>query len=328
MTSKIWILAEHQEGEFNPIVAELLTEAEKLKYSLGCESQAVVLASSEGLPQLSLLREYGSDTILLNSHNIFNEYDADLNVQVLDDAAHQYKPRIILVGETSTGTELARRLATRLEASFVPEYTHMEVQGDSLVVTRLVFSGKIGAKVIPLHEPLVATLKPGVIRTKKSRIPGIGKVEEMKIVPIPKQKRVQVIERYTADAESLDLREADIVVGAGKGLGSDDGFVFLQELARELNARVGGTRRAVDKGWISSEDQIGQTGQIISPRLYIAVGISGTSHHVVGIRDANLIIAINTDRNAPIFTLSNLGVIGDAKQVLPAIVKCLKSLEK
>ncbi|MFC1990967.1 electron transfer flavoprotein subunit alpha/FixB family protein [Chloroflexota bacterium] len=328
MTDNIWVFAELDEGEFTPVVVELLSEANRLKSSIGGEVEAVVLAGTERLPQLSLLREYGADNILLVHHDCISERNPEVYVQVLAEAVHQYEPRLVLVGETPVSSQLARRLVARLGASFVTDYTRIQSQGNSLLVTRLVYSGKVGATIRAFNRPLIATLKPGVMRVEKPRTPGMGEVKELVGTVIPRQKHMEVIERLPADPESMELSEADIVVGAGKGLGSDDNFALLQEMARELKAKVGGTRRAVDMGWISSEELLGQTGKIIAPRLYIAAGVSGASHHIAGIRDANLKVAINTDRNAPIFTLSDLGVIGDVRQVLTALIRGIKAVNK
>lgn len=328
MTDKLWVLVEHQDGELNPVVFELLTEAAKLKTDIGGEVEAVILAGNKGVSQLSELSEYGAQTILVGRNNSLSEYDADIHVPVLAELALRYKPRLILVGETPVGSQISRRLASRLGVSFVSDYTRIQVQRNSLVATRLVYNGKVGATLKVLHEPLVATLKPGMIRINKPMNSCFKKVEEVIINSIPRHKRVEVIKNLPLDPEGMELSEADIVVGAGKGVCFAESFPLLQEMAIELKAKVGGSRRAVDKGWVPSKDLIGQTGQTISPQLYIAVGISGASHHLAGIRDAKLKIAINIDRHAPIFNQSDLSVVGDAQQVLPAITRHIRALKQ
>lgn len=327
MAEEILVFAEHYQGDFHPVVNELMVEATKLEKSLDAKVGVLVLSGIRNVPELFKLGEWGAQVIYHVCQDSLDEYAAEVYLQVLKNAVSQLKPGALLFGETPMGSELSRRLAVQIGASFVPDYTRIQTEANRYVLNRLMYQGKIGATVLALKKPLVATLSPGAVGLEKHGSPGAGKVQQLTIDLTQRSGKVHVLERFQEDAGDIDVTEAEIVIGAGRGVGSDAGFSQVEELAKIVGASVGGTRRAVDRGWISSEKLIGQTGKRIAPSVYLAIGVSGASHHVGGIRDAKRIIALNIDRNAPIFKLADLGVASDAQKTLAALIKRIKEMQ-
>ncbi len=328
MIGEVWVFGEHKGGEFHPVVRELLGEARKVADTLKADVGLIVLADVAGTPDLSPASEYGAQTVYFLRHPELETYSVDNSVQALAEAVGKRAPYLLIIGETPSGREISRRLAARLKTSFIPNFARVQTEGNSLVFTAPMYDGKVEANFAALKRPIVATLRPGAAGLIKPKFQTKSRVEELPVSFTPGPERVQPIERLPVEPGSLDLNETDVVIGAGRGLGSKATFASLQGLAKALRASIGGTRRAISLGWISSDQLIGQTGRTISPELYMAIGISGASHHLVGIRDSKLIVAINTDRTAPILVQADLAVICDAEQFINAFLKRVESLKR
>ena len=234
----------------------------------------------------------------------------------------------MLVGGTAMGRDLAPRAAARLETACASDLVHVEVDGDgTLRGRRPVYSGKALATVaIPAARPCVATLRPTIFplpEADDSR--SAERIDGPAAVP-PDALKVRTIRLETPAERELDVAEASIVVSGGRGLKEPENFSLVRELAKTLGAAVGASRAVVDAGWIPHKHQVGQTGKVVSPNLYIACGISGAIQHLAGMSSSKVIVAINKDADAPIFKLADYGIVGDLFEVLPALTAAVKEL--
>ncbi|MDI3270427.1 MAG: electron transfer flavoprotein subunit alpha/FixB family protein [Bacillota bacterium] len=239
---------------------------------------------------------------------------------LLGDALAKEGVAAILLTSGGLGSSLAPRLAARLKGSVVSEATGVEEGSQGLTVTRPVYGGKAEAKILLKARPAVVTVKPGAFDAPEAQ--GKGNIQELSG---SLEEEVQVLGREEVKAEGIPLNAAPVVVSGGRGVGGPEPFQNeLKELADLLGGAVGASLAAVDAGWVSPALQVGQTGTAVSPQVYIAVGISGASQHVAGISSARHIVAINNSKDAPIFKVADVGVVGDFKTIIPALIKALK----
>jgi electron transfer flavoprotein alpha subunit len=233
-----------------------------------------------------------------------------------------------LIPATSVGEELAARVAVRIKTGVVTECTLLEMTKEGLLaMTRPSYGGKVNITMIcPSARPQMATVQPGAMRIDEPDQSRKVEVVKVSVKVKPRELRSRIVGFMKGDPRTMDLSEAEIIVAGGQGVGSVDKFSVIEELADLLGACVGGTRSVVDAGWIPFERQIGQTGKTVAPRCYIACGISGAIQHVMGMKESKTIIAINIDRNAPIFKLADIGIVEDLHKVIPALIKELQEL--
>jgi electron transfer flavoprotein alpha subunit len=270
----------------------------------------------------AVLAQYGADKVYLVEHPIFQTYSTDRFIITLYNMIKKYEPAIFLCGASALGKDLAPSLASKLRTGLVTNCTILKRNAQGLVeMTRDSYRGKVHETRICLSMlPQMATIKPGVI--------GIGRPDSSRKAEIILESLISDIEPVRtrslgvikADPKIVDVSEADIIVAAGRGTGDNKTFSMIQELADLLSASVGGTRPAVDAGWITFERQIGQTGKTVAPKLFIALGISGATQHTMGMKDSRLIIAVNNDRAAPIFKMADVGILMDLQQLMPALI--------
>jgi len=243
------------------------------------------------------------------------------------DLVRQKRPEVILMGATSTGRDLAPRVATRLKTGLTADCTGLEIEKGTrnLIQTRPALGGNIMASIIsPHHRPQMATVRPRVM--KKARPSGNRRGEIIEVKPdfTQEDKMVEVVKFIKEEREIEDLQEAEIIVSGGRGLGKAENFSLIRKLARLLGGAVGASRAVVDAGWIPSYHQVGQTGKTVQPKLYIACGISGAIQHQVGMRNSEIIVAINKDPNAPIFDIATYGIVQDLHKFLPVLIEKLE----
>jgi electron transfer flavoprotein alpha subunit len=247
-------------------------------------------------------------------------FDSDLFTPILFDIAMNRRPKIILFGASIRDKQLASRLAAKLGAGLAMECTELALEGERLIATRSMYGSKLIAKVAIEGTPQIATLRSNVFPT--ATVEKTGEIEHVEIKL--SASRVRLIEKKQ-NTYKLDLTEADVVVSGGRGMGGPD-FSVLEELSALLCGAVGATRSAVDEGWRPHSDQVGQTGKVVSPKLYIAAGISGAIQHIAGMGSSNCIVAINKDPEAPILRYADYGLIGDLFDVVPAITKEVRKI--
>jgi electron transfer flavoprotein alpha subunit len=280
---------------------------------------AVVLGSGV-LSAASGLKHYGADRVKVCDASELANFDSDCFTPILFDIAMNQRPKIILFGASIRDKQLSTRLAAKLDAGLAMECTELALDGERLIATRSMYGSKLIAKVAIEGSPQIATLRSNVFPT--ATVEKTGEIEHVEIKLAA--SRVRLIEKKQSTCK-LDLTEADVVVSGGRGMGGPD-FSVIEELSTLLCGAVGATRSAVDEGWRPHSDQVGQTGKVVSPKLYIAAGISGAIQHIAGMGSSNCIVAINKDPEAPILRYADYGLIGDLFDVVPAITKEVRKI--
>lgn len=322
----VWVAMELEHGQVHSVSYELLGEGRKLADKRGVELAAVVMGDSrEALHRAATNAfEFGADKVYLVCDPVLAHYRNEVATKALTDLVNRYQPEILLLGATNLGRDLAGSVATTLETGLTADCTELAIDEEgSLAATRPTFGGSLLCTIFTLnYRPQMATVRPRVLAMPEP-VPGrIGMIVEHPL-DLAEDDIVTKVVSFVADRDSdkAQLAYADIVVAGGLGLQSAENFQLVKQLAEVLGAEYGGSRPLVQKGWITADRQIGQTGKTIRPRLYIAAGISGAIQHRVGVEGADLIVAINTDPNAPIFEFAHLGIVADAVTLLPALTE-------
>ena len=321
MKGPVLVFAESSGPKFRKASYEALTEGRRLADLLGVEEYA--LSIGNGLaPIAGDLGRYGADHVLLSDAPTLGLFHPEYYRQISLDAVRKVSPSILLLPATSTGKDLAPRLAIHLNTGVASECIQLELQGDELVATRPAYAGKILLKVKIIGTPKIATLRPNVFTAKELLTPKNSSVDT---VPFNKPDSRMIVKEFVAhQGKKLDLTEASIIVSGGRGMGGPDNYKILEELANVMGGVVGASRASVDAGWRPHSDQVGQTGRTVSPTLYIACGISGAIQHRVGMVNSKVIVAINKDPEAPIFGFADYGIVGDVFEIVPALTREMK----
>jgi electron transfer flavoprotein alpha subunit len=324
----IWVFAEVREGQIQNIGYELLTEAKKLAADLKTEVAAVLCGDSQIESQTGKLFAYGADKVYLITHPDLKAYRTAPFTRAITQLLDKYKPEIFLIGATTTGRDLAARMAVRVNCGLTADCTGLSIDPDKKILrqTRPAFGGNIMATIIsPNHRPQMATVRPKVF--KKSKVES-QKSEIIKFKPViePADLLVKILETVKDESVKVNLQEAEIIVSGGRGIGDPKNFAMIEELASVLGGAVGASRATVDAGWISAHHQVGQTGKTVAPKLYIACGIAGKIQHLVGMQSSDTIIAINKDPDAPIFKVATYGIVGDCLEVVPMLTRKIKEI--
>jgi electron transfer flavoprotein alpha subunit len=323
----VMIFCETTEGKLASIATELLGGGRKLADDLGQELSAVLIGSGiSSLAQEAIA--YGANKVYVVDDPLLKDYQTDAYVLVIEKVAKQVMPQILLMGQTSIGRDLAPRLAFRLNtaASLGCLELAIDPQSKLLLQTKPVYGGNAQAVFVSESFPQIATVRPKAMTPLEPDKSRKGEVITIDAGLDPSVIRTKVLEKVPEEVEGIKLEEAEVVVSGGRGIGSAEGFKQLEELARMLKGAVGATRPPCDNGWMPAGAQIGLTGKIVTPDLYIAVALSGSSQHMSGCSGAKTIVAINKDPEANIFREARFGVVGDWKKVLPAFTDKLKQL--
>ena len=312
---------EQRDGVLRKISYEVVTAAHRL----GGSVEAVVCAPAQvqGAEQVG---KFGADKIVTLTNPAFAKYAPEACAQALAERAKQGGYRTLVFAASATGKDLAPRVAAKLGVGVAADLTDLAADGSGLVVTRPVYAGKALMKVKVTAQPAVLSLRPNVF-TPVER-PKAGAAETVAVTVPPGGGRVMVREIKAAPAGTLDVTEAQVIISGGRGLKEPANFKVLEELARAFGgkAAVGASRAVVDAGWRAHADQVGQTGKTVSPALYIAVGISGAIQHLAGMRTSKVIVAINKDKDAPIFKVADYGVVGDLFEIVPKLTEEIRKL--
>jgi electron transfer flavoprotein alpha subunit len=322
----VWVLAEQREGELQKVSLELLGKGKEIADKLGVELTAVLLGNQvEKLAEN--LSAFGADKVLVANHELLKHYTTDGYSKVICDLVNEYKPEVLLIGASYIGRDLGPRIAAKLGTGLTADCTGLDVDGETknLLMTRPAFGGNLMATIeCADHRPQMATVRPGVFeKLKKDE----ARKAEVKLVSVSLQEtdvRVKVEEIVKLAKDVEDITEAQFVISGGRGVGSKENFELLKEAAEVLGATVGGSRAAVEAGWIDKAFQVGQTGKTVRPVVYIACGISGAIQHLAGMQDSDYIIAINKDADAAIMKIADVALVGDYKQILPELAAKIK----
>ena len=324
----VWVFAEQRHGELQKVSLEILGESRRLANELGVKLTAVLLGNNIG-HLANKLGEYGADEVLVADHAELENYTTDGYTKVLCDLVNDKKPGIFFIGATFIGRDLGPRVAARLRTGLTADCTSLavEVENGALLATRPAFGGNIMATIAcPDHRPQMATVRSGVFSRLTEKNYDFT-VENVEVKLEASDIRTTILEIVKANKEVVDISEAKVIVSGGRGVGSKENFTLLQELADAFGGVVGGSRGAVDKGWIERDYQVGQTGKTVRPSIYIACGISGAIQHVAGMQESDMIIAINKDETAPIMKVADYAIVGDLNKVIPEMISELKSME-
>lgn len=326
----VWVFAEQREGKLLNVSIELIGEGRKIADELDTELTAILLGKDvEDLAKQ--LIKYGADNVLYGESELLQIYTTDGYTKVICDLIKERKPEIMLIGATNIGRDLGPRISARIHTGLTADCTRLEVDKENrrLLQTRPAFGGNLMATIIcPNHRPQMSTVRPGVMEKAKYDESRLGNIE--KFVPNLREEdiKAKVLEVVKEAKAQVKLEEANIIVSGGRGLGNPEGFKLIEELAEKLGAVVGASRATVDAGWIDQSHQVGQTGKTVRPTLYIACGISGAIQHLAGMQESEVIVAINKDKNAPIFKIADYGVVGDVYEVLPELIEALDNIDE
>ena len=321
----VWVFIEHDRGHVHSVSWELLGEARKLADIRGSSVGVVVLGGTDE-PLEKYAAEaftFGADKAYIIHDPVLKGYRNEPFTKGLTDLVNKYQPEILLLGATSMGRDLAGSVATTLLTGLTADCTELNIDPNSkaLAATRPTFGGSLLCTIMTLaYRPQMATVRPRVMAMPRAEAGRTGEIIQDTLGMFETQIVTKLLD-FIADAQSntINLPYADVIVSGGKGLKNPENFKLVFELARVLGGEVGATRPCVQAGWVEAERQVGQTGKTVRPKLYIAAGISGAIQHRVGMEASDVIVAINTDPNAPIFDFAHYGIVGNAMQVLPAL---------
>ena len=344
----VWVVVEQHDGVAAEVSLELLGRARELADTLGVAVGAVVAGAGEAVKALApVLISLGADTVYLADHADLADYLALPYTRLVAGLVRTHQPQIVLYGATTTGRDLAPRVASTLRTGLTADCTDLrigdfaakgETYTDLLYQIRPAFGGNIIATIVsPEHKPQMATVREGVMVMPEADAARTGTVVAVPVqrssAPVAPADRIVLTDpdfavtlvRRVQEEKQVDLKGARGVVSGGVGVGSREGFALVEELARTFGGVVGASRAAVDAGWVSHEHQVGQTGTTVRPKLYIACGISGSVQHRAGMDQSARILAINNDPLAPIFAVAHYGVVGDLHQVIPLLIKAYRA---
>jgi electron transfer flavoprotein alpha subunit len=307
-------VAEQREGVFRKVTYEALSEGKRIAESMGTELVALVLGSNIE-NAAGELGKYGAEKILVADHEALAEYLTDQYTKVVADAVANEDPAIVILGASTQGKDLSARLSARLGAPLATECVAVRVEDGNIIATRPMYGGKIVAEVALNGKPQIVAIRPNAMSIAETQ--GAGNVDKLAVDPV--DSAFQFVEKKL-ETGKVELTEADIVVSGGRGMGGSD-YAVLEKLADLLGGAVGASRSAVDEGWRPHSDQVGQTGKVVSPNLYIACGISGAIQHLAGMSSSKVIVAINKDAEAPIFSRADYGIVGDLHEVVPLLAE-------
>ncbi|MFC2013183.1 FAD-binding protein [Chloroflexota bacterium] len=326
--SGLWVFVEHTEGKPTQVSWELLGIGAELAKARGVELCTIVIGENVAhLCQKSFA--YGAAKSYLLDDPLFHHYRTESYYKAICYLVEKYKPEIILIGATGLGRDLAGAIATELQTGLTADCTSLSIdERGFLLQTRPAFGGNIMATILTERtRPQMSTVRPHVIPIPDKDTSRKGEIIRESIPMTEEELTVKVLEIIEDSRQGyVDIAAADIIVSGGRGMGTKENFSILQELADELDGVVGCSRSAVEAGWLPADRQVGQTGKTVRPKIYIACGISGAIQHLVGMQSSDTIIAINQDKQAPIFEVATYGIVGDLFQVVPSITSRIRKL--
>lgn len=325
----MWVIAEQENGQLMNVTFELLGAAKELCAKLEEKCCAVLVTAAAGeLPQQLIAA--GADVVYVIEDAKYADYDTELYTDAICQLSKKYDPASIMFGATDDGRDLAPRVAARLHTGLCADCTALDVTDDKLVAwTRPALGGNICATIIcDVNRPQMGTVRPKVFKPAEMDNTRTGEV----IAFTPEAgavSRVELVKKEALSSENaVKIDEADMIAAGGRGFGSKENFDVLEQLAALFeNSAVAGTRAAIDEGWLTHSQQVGQSGKSVTPNIYFACGISGAIQHLSGMKDSDIIIAINKDAEAPIFTVAHYGIVGDVNVILPKLIEKIKAFK-
>jgi electron transfer flavoprotein alpha subunit len=325
--ANVLVVAETRNGELRKVAFEAVTAGRKLADASGGGEVHALLAGPPGVgAKADQLARYGADVVLVVENADFAQFARESLAATVADRAKAGGYRAVMLGFSAQGRDLGPRVAARLDAPIASDVTELAVSGDTITVKHPGYANKVIVTLTLSGSPVVVSVRPSAFTATES--PKAGRVEQATATPAT-GATVKVTEVKEGAKGRPDLGEASIIVSGGRGLKAKENFKLIEELADAFgNAAVGATRAVTDDGWRPHSDQIGQTGRQVSPQLYVAVGISGAIQHLAGMRTSKTIVAINKDKEAPIFKVADYGIVGDVLEVVPALTAAVKEARK
>ena len=333
----VYIYAQQVDNKLSDIAFELVGKAKELAADLNTEVTAVLLGSNVKALATEL-GEYGADKVIVVDNPALETYRTEPYAQALVSVINEYKPEIMLVGATAIGRDLGPTVSARVKTGLTADCTKLEIgdfpinampgqeqKHNQLLMTRPAFGGNTIATIAcPDNRPQMATVRPGVMQ-KITPVKG-AKAEVIEYNPgfVPDNKYVEILDIVKNVTDAVDIMDAKILVSGGRGVGSPENFKILEDLAEAIGGTVSCSRAVVDSGWKPKDLQVGQTGKTVRPNVYFAIGISGAIQHVAGMEESDLIIAINKDEDAPIFSVADYGIVGDLNKIVPLLTEEIK----
>ncbi|MDO4268245.1 MAG: electron transfer flavoprotein subunit alpha/FixB family protein [Eubacteriales bacterium] len=332
LSRDLWVFIETgEDGRAKNVGLELLNPGRRLADAQGGALTAVVIGHQTE-PAVKEAAAFGADKIIVVDGPEYKHYTTDAYTDAMYGLVKKYGPTTMMIGATNVGRDMGPRLSCRLKTGLTADCTAVDYDEatGNIAWTRPTFGGNLMATIMcPEHRPQIGTVRPGVFKKGARNEENKPEVIREEIHIPPERIRTRVVEILKElDSENVNLEGADVIVAGGWGVGGPEGFAPLKELADLLGGVVGASRAAVDAGWIGHVHQVGQTGKTVGPKLYIACGISGAIQHVAGMSGSGTIVAINKDPDAPIFGVADYSVVGDVKQVVPALIKEIRESRK
>jgi len=315
--ARVWVYAEMSGGTVAPTTLELMTKARELG-----EVEAIALGAGSKSAAITL-GKHGAKVVHVNEDSAFDDFVAEPATDALAALFKQQAPDLILFGFTPDSRDVAGRLAARIGAGVISNAGDVVAEGSGFLAKVQYFGGAKVASMRADGRPAIVLVRPKSFEASESG--GTAEVRQLEVSIGDASRRSHITERVVEASEKVKLEDAKVVVGGGRGMGGPDNFVLLENLAHELGGAVGASRAVVDAGWVPYSMQVGQTGKSVRPGVYIAVGISGAMQHTVGMKASKVIIAINKDAEAPIMKMADLGVVGDALKIVPALTAAVKA---
>ena len=323
MAKGVMIVAEQRDGALRKISLELAATARKLADQSGDEVSAILLGSGiEGLA--AQLGKYGVDKVFVGDSPAMEPYITEAHAVVVAKVVKDNDPAILLMGASVQGKDLSSRVAAKLATGLATDCTDVKIADGKLLAIRPMYAGKCFGEIVTNSNPAMASLRPNVFPAVENA--KAGTVVKVDAAVDAAQIKSKILEVQKDTSGKVDLTEANCIVSGGRGMKGPEGFSILEELAGVLKGTVGASRAAVDAGWKLQKDQVGQTGKVVSPNLYIACGISGAIQHLAGMSSSKCIVAINKDAEAPIFTRADYGVVDDLFKVVPELTAVCKKM--
>ncbi|MGA2763494.1 MAG: electron transfer flavoprotein subunit alpha [Spirochaetia bacterium] len=322
--SGIAVFAEHRRGKLASVVSEIIGSARELATQRSSSVNAILVGNGVRAFTDELL-SYGVDEIWMVDNPGIGDFDEDVQADLVTEILLEKKPEVFLGGGTVVGRSLLPRVAARILTGLTADCTELSIDPETQLLkqTRPAFGGNIMATILcQNHRPQMATVRHKVMTPAAKVADPKGKVVELKHIPVPKSK-LEFLEFVEEKTATVNLVEADVIVSGGRGIKDPKNFSLIEQLALATGGAVGASRAAVDAGWIPYSHQVGQTGKTVKPTVYIACGISGAIQHLAGMKGSDMIIAINSDPNAPIFDVAHYGIVGDLFQVVPELIRRL-----
>lgn len=323
MAKGVWIVAEQRDGAFRKVSFEIASAARKLADELGEEVCAILLGSGiEGIA--GELGKYGVDKVYVADDAAFEPYTTDAHAAAVTKVVKENGPSILLLSASVQGKDLSSGLVGKLATGMATDCVEVKIADGAMVAVRPMYAGKCFGEIVVSGSPQMASLRPNVFPADESA--KAGEVVKFDAGLSADDLKTKVLEVQKDASGKVDLTEAEVIVSGGRGMKGSDEFKVIEELADVIGATVGASRAAVDAGWRPQPDQVGQTGKIVSPNLYVACGISGAIQHLAGMSSSKYIVAINKDPDAPIFAKADYGIVDDLFKVVPEVTKAAKEL--